>query len=573
MNALDYLKLASRISETDRGRFPSTISVNIITNFTDDVFLKVLTGICLENSIYPVIWRAPYKQYHLAFKSGEIPKDVAITFIFFYLNPYLYSEFYNPDQVNELFDDIEKFAESTKGTVVMNSFITPYRGAYGNLFDKSELFSLAENYNRSLFELEKRLKNFRVLDVNRLMHTLGERQARDFRGMYAFDFPFTNDFAVEVAKEWFSYIRVLLGKIKKCIVVDLDDTVWGGILGEVGPLGILLGEDYPGRCYQNFQRALVEFHNRGILLAINSRNNWEDVKEVFNQNPHMVLKESHFASIQTNWNNKADNLRAIAEELNIGLDSFVFFDDDPNNRALVKTMLPEVLVPEFSIAPEEYVNMLYGLDEFNQFALTEEDTARAKMYAEERQRKVVEKGSASFDEYIAGLQIVVNVSVNKLEYLTRLSQLTLKTNQFNLTTKRYSESEVADLIKKGCRFFAGDIQDKFGRYGVTILAILSPQENGVVRIDNFLMSCRVAGRGVEFTFFDYLLELLASEGVKKVTGLLIETQKNPPVREILPNLGFKIKEKGEGGTLFEINLEEYQMCQQPNVNRHIKIGS
>src|SRR6185437_3116366 len=215
------------------------------------------------------------------------------------------------------------------------------------------------------------------------------------------------------------------GRVHKCLVLDLDNTLWGGIVGEVGPLGIGLGTEYPGNAYVAFQRVLNEFYERGILLAINSRNNPSDVEEVFEKNRNMVLKREHFAAMVINWESKADNLKTIARELNIGLDSLVFIDDDAANRAQVRAQLPEVLVPEWSLPPEEYVHALLTIDAFHAQAVSDEDRKRGEMYVTEHKRKQLAE-TMSVEDYLSTLQIKMTIAVNAEELIPRVAQLTQK---------------------------------------------------------------------------------------------------------------------------------------------------
>lgn len=377
-----------------------------------------------------------------------------------------------------------------------------------------------------------------VWDTNALIHRFGENHARDFRGLYAYDIPFTNDFFMEVGREWAALVRAKAGRLKKCIILDLDNTLWGGIVGELGPKGIAVGPDYPGLAFQNFQHALLDYFDRGVILAINSRNNPADVAEVFEKNPHMILQEKHFASAQINWNDKASNISTIAADLNIGLESIVFLDDDPVNRDLVRTVHPSVSVPELPTEPELYVNFLHQLDYFHQFSITDEDREKGRMYAEERRRKETRSQYSDISEYIATLGIEIRISVNATAEIPRIAQLTQKTNQFNLTTKRYLEHDVQKLINDGALVVSGEVSDKFGKYGVTMLAIIIPGESMVANIDTFLMSCRVMGRGVEYAFMRSLAGLLSARSYTQATAEFRETKKNVPAKEFLPGAGF-----------------------------------
>lgn len=576
MEFLDYIKLANTYARKDPSAFPRTANIAMITNFTDEVLQKILTGIMLHENIYPNIHRVAYKQYHLHLKNKNsllYQQKTDITFIFFDINPYVKSAFrLDAKHFDETLEDIRHYCVSQKGVVVMSALPLPYRSAFGNLFRDDPLFRFVAEANERIAALQSEISNFYIFDINRMLHLFGESRARDLRGLYAFDVPFTNDFLTLVAEEWFGYIRTMFGGAKKCLVVDLDNTLWGGIAGEAGPLGIQVGPEYPGLAFQNFQAALLDLYHRGIILAINSRNNLEDVREVFEKNPHMLLQEKHFAAVKANWNNKAENLVAIADELNIGLDAIVFLDDDPVNRELVRTKLPEVLVPEFSLAPEEYAKTLFSLNVFDQFALTEEDLQKGKMYAEERQRKLVRESAKNIDDYIAELGIVISAQNNNAKLMPRLAQLSMKTNQFNLTTKRYTEKDIQKFMDSGGLVFSGTVADKFGDYGTTILAIAVPQKDGVWLLDTFLMSCRIMGRGIEQVFMNHIIGEIAERGAEHMQALFIPTQKNVPAKDFLPEAGFVLESAVEHGTQnFYLDVREYIRARLPRVASAIRI--
>jgi FkbH-like protein len=335
--------------------------------------------------------------------------------------------------------------------------------------------------------------------------------------------------------------------------------LWGGVLGEEGPLGIVLGPGYPGKAFQEFQRALLSYQERGILLAINSRNNLSDVQEVFEKNPHMILKPSHFATIMANWNDKAENLVAIAQELNIGVESLVFFDDDAMNRELVRHALPGVLVPELASPPEEYVSILYGTKELNQLWLTEEDRARSRMAMEERERSQVQSVARSVEEYIAALGLVVTIRRNPTNHISRLAQLTQKTNQFNLTTERMTEGDIEKSIASSGMVFSGDVTDRYGAYGTTVLAIFEKESSHVATLRIFLMSCRVMGRGVEAVVMNAMIQALQREGFSEIHASFIPTAKNAPCKDFLSRMGFQFVGEGERGSIaYHLTTTDYQ---------------
>ncbi len=581
MNSLEYLKYASRSAELAPADFSRTVNVNLITNFTDDILKNIFAGVNLCNAVYPVIYKTPYRQYHLELKneaSALFTNKPDLTFIFFDINPFKESTFKSSRaHFDEILADLEGYCKRTTGTVVFNHFVVSYQGAYGNLFRQSPFFDLVQDYNKKIDELAERMPNLAAFDTNRIVHLLGEANVFDLRGLYAFDIPFAQEFMAALAEEWFTFVRALHGGVKKCIVLDLDNTLWGGVVGELGPRGIALGPDYPGNAFMNFQRALLDFYNRGIILAINSKNNIEDVREVFEKNPNMVLKENHFAAIRANWDEKARNIESIAQELNIGTESMVFFDDDQLQREMMRDQHPEVGVPEFSIPPEDYVRTLYALDVFNQPSLTEEDLQKGKMYAEERQRKEVLGTAKDIKEYIAELGIGITVALNDEQLIPRISQLTQKTNQFNVTTKRYSEGDIRKLMEDGARIFSGNVSDKFGDYGTVILAIVLPDLTAKkeATIDTFLMSCRVMGRGVECRFLDHLADIFHEEGFTKLRALFVPTAKNKPAENFFPEHGFE-QDKGKAkkagtGVSCTLSLAEYARHPCDKVNKAITI--
>ncbi len=562
MHILDYIKLAKKHEDGARPAGATAVRIAIATNFTDDLLKKALAGMCVSEDIDPDIYQVGYKQYLFELKapdSGLAKHEAAITFVFFDANPYSISEFAaDAGHASSVAADIAAYCARTKGTVVVQSLASPSSLQHGRILKGGALSAAVVDFNQALAKLALEHKNLKVIDTDHIVRMIGEAHARDMRGQFAFSQPFSHDFLYAVAREWMSYVRILSGKARKCIVVDLDNTLWGGILGETGPLGIALGTEYPGNAFVEFQRSLLGFYEQGIILAINSRNNMADVDEVFEKNPHMVLQKKHFGSIVANWNDKATNLRAIAEDLNIGLDSLVFIDDDPMNRDLVRTELPEVLVPDWTMPPEEYVKSLLAIDAFQTLAVTDEDKERGKMYAAERERKAVQSSTQDMSEYLKTLDIAMIVSLNDLAQVPRVAQLTQKTNQFNLSTRRSTEQEIQAWIQEGALVYAGDVKDKFGPYGLTILAIVKPNGKNAAELVTFLMSCRVMGRQIEQTFMRAVATELGKRGIQKLSADFIPTKKNAPSSGFLSELGAREKGKDADGTVhYELDVPSF----------------
>lgn len=322
--------------------------------------------------------------------------------------------------------------------------------------------------------------------------------------------------------------------MKKCLVLDLDNTLWGGVLGEEGPNGIKLGFDPEGASFIAFQQAVLDLHNRGIILAINSKNNYEDAMNVIRTHPNMVLKEHNFAAIRINWNDKVSNMREIAQELNIGLGSFVFLDDDPFNRSAMKACLPEVATPELPANPEKYASSLIELEDFQGGGtITDEDKMRGNLYVTERLRKAAEKNFLSTEDFLKSLEITVNFYQNDRGNTARLAQLTEKTNQFNMNKNPMSESEIVNHIDNHNKLVVyTSARDRFGDYGIIGFALVDKTPD-IWLINSMLMSCRALGRGIEDAFLDGLAVKARESNAKKLRAEFAKTEKNQPAEDFL----------------------------------------
>ncbi len=321
--------------------------------------------------------------------------------------------------------------------------------------------------------------------------------------------------------------------MKKCLVLDLDNTLWGGVVGEDGIDNLALSLQAPGNSFLAFQQAILDYYNRGIILAINSRNNPEDAWNVIRNHPNMILKEHHFAASRINWNDKAQNIKELAEELNIGLDSMIFLDDDPTNRQLVRALVPEVETPELPADPREYTKFLHSQNYFNLDVLTDEDKMRGNLYVTERLRKEQEKQFENKEDFLQSLNLELSIFEDDDSCIPRLAQLTEKTNQFNILKHPLTEEEIREYIKsKDHKIFHGQLQDAFGDYGVVVFALVDIKKD-VWHIRSMLMSCRVFGRDVEEAFLGEIIKRAHKEGAKQITIAFAESEKNAPAKEFV----------------------------------------
>ncbi len=378
------------------------------------------------------------------------------------------------------------------------------------------------------------------IDLDDIAARIGTQGFFDPRYWYSARYPFSAPAAAEFARR-ITVVGVLLKQPRaKVLVLDADNTLWGGVVGEDGFDGIAIGPDYPGNAYLDFQRRILDFQQRGIVLAMCSKNNLADVDQVLNDHTHQLLRDGHFAARRVNWIPKADNLRSLAEELNLGLDSFIFVDDSDHECAAVRHALPQVQVVQVPSRAVDVPACLDRVARLEVLSLTKEDLAKTEMYAQERQRKqiledVQQSGSG---DHLARLQMKMRIGVDPLPHLARLSQLTKKTNQFNLTTRRYDEQQVRGFMDDANTLVLDfSLADTFGDSGIVGLAIWR-QQGARAELDTFLMSCRVIGRLAESAFLEAGLRLLAARGVAEVVADYIPTAKNDLVREFLPQHRF-----------------------------------
>jgi FkbH-like protein len=332
-------------------------------------------------------------------------------------------------------------------------------------------------------------------------------------------------------------LRGVLRPAAKCLVLDLDNTIWGGVIGDDGIGGIHLGQEHPGRAFKEFQRAALGLRDRGILLAISSKNDQQTVVDAFEKHTEMVLKMSDFAATRINWNPKSKNLREIAKELNIGIDSLVFFDDNPVERAEVMESAPEVQVVNVPTDPALYVKALCEFPGFDIPRLTAEDRIRAASYQAEKEREKDEEAHGGSADFLPSLKMKVEIGPWNDVTAQRIAQLVIKTNQFNTTTRRLSEAELAALHTSGLGVYWLRLADKYGDMGLIAVGILTKEGTDAI-VHGFILSCRAANRGMEQAMIAYLGKKAKAAGCKRLVGEFIPSAKNSPVVDMYPKLGF-----------------------------------
>jgi FkbH-like protein len=466
------------------------------------------------------------------------------------------------EAVNRVTGQFENYIEAlrahTAANLIVHSLETPgmaAQGIYDSQLEENQAAAIHQ-VNRNLRRLARQHPGVYVLDYDALVARHGREEWGEQRKWLTVRLPIAASHLVYVAREWMRFLAPLTGRIAKAVAVDLDNTLWGGIIGEDGMAGIRVGPEYPGAAYQAVQRALLDIADRGILLAICSKNNPQDAMEALTAHPGMLLRPEHFAATRINWNEKAQNLREIAQELNIGLDAVAFVDDNPVERQQVREQTPKVLVPELPEDPMQYARVLRNYPAFERLTLLEEDRQRGRYYAAERQRAQLEQSVASLEDFYCSLEQEAEIAPVNTLTLARVAQLTQKTNQFNLTTKRYTGQQIAEMAKcPDWRVLSIKVRDRYGDNGLVGVAILH-HRGETTEIDTFLLSCRVIGRTVETALLAYLADEARARGAKRLQGNFLPTKKNVPAGDFYREHGFQLLSETPERQIWELQLEE-----------------
>ncbi|WP_295797690.1 HAD family hydrolase [Mucilaginibacter sp.] len=411
-------------------------------------------------------------------------------------------------------------------------------GSYANKTQSSFLFQ-TRKLNYGLMEYAMNKAGFYICDLAAVQIQCGKATLFHPSVYINTGMVLSIDILPEVAARTVEVIAGMYGKFKKCLVFDLDNTIWGGVIGDDGIENIQLGGLGIGKAFTELQHWLKKLKNRGIILAACSKNTEAIAMEAFDQHPDMVLKVEDVAVFAINWDNKVDNLLHIQSILNIGFDSMVFLDDNPFERDMVRQNIPEITVPELPSDPADYLEYLYSLNLFETASLSNEDAGRTKLYQTESKRTAEKQSFVNEDDFLKSLNMVSVVEPFTNFNIPRVAQLTQRSNQFNLRTVRYTEAELKKLAKSEQVFsFSFGLEDKFGDNALIAVAILKKENDDTLFIDTWLMSCRVLKRGMENFVLNELIDAAAKIGIKYLKGEYLPTVKNGIVKEHYANLGF-----------------------------------
>ncbi|MDB5256725.1 MAG: hypothetical protein JWM14_1420 [Chitinophagaceae bacterium] len=483
----------------------------------------------------------------------------------FYKKKRTEKESFASDFINHLEELFSSVNSNTSCRIIYLNFAESLDGVYGNYannIDFSFLYQIRK-INLELMNMAIKTGNLSICDISLLSSFLGKQVVFSPSLYINSNLTFSLDFLPVVVKNISDIILSAKGKFNKCIILDLDNTLWGGIIGDDGIENIQIGDLGIGKAFTELQYWVMQLKERGIIVCVCSKNNEEIAREPFEKHPDMVLRMEDISVFMANWETKADNIRAIQAILNIGFDSMVFLDDNPFEREFVKKEIPEITVPDLPEDPAEYLLYLQSLNLFEISALSAEDEKRTQQYQEDAKRTVIKKSFANEEEFLSSLEMISEVSAFNKFSTPRVAQLTQRSNQFNLRTIRYSESEVASLSQDpNAITLSYNLQDKYGQYGLISVVVLKKKTDRIVAIDTWLMSCRVLKRGMEKFVLNTIVAAAQKGGFEWIEGEYIPTAKNDMVADHYKSLGFEAMEKENHWQLNVGNYSKFEVYIQ-----------
>jgi len=435
-------------------------------------------------------------------------------------------------------------------------------GSYSNKVESSFTYQVRK-LNYELMRLSEKYQNLFICDIAELQNKFGRDKMFAPNTYTSTEMVFRMDVLPYVASRVIDVVCAIKGQLKKCLILDLDNTLWGGVIGDDGLEGIQLGHGLGiGKMFTEFQMWIKKLKQRGIIICVASKNNEETAKEPFEKHPDMVLKLDDIAVFQANWETKVDNIRTIQQILNIGFDSMVFLDDNPFERNMVRENIPGVTVPELPEYPEDYLEYLYSLNLFETASYSNLDKDRTKQYQVEAQRVSLSKTFTNEADFLKSLNMVSTVSGFTKFNTPRVAQLSQRSNQFNLRTVRYTDADIEALANDPEVIdLSFTLEDKFGDNGLIAVVIMKPLDKDNLFVDTWFMSCRVLKRGMENFTLNTMVDAAKEKGYKRIVGEYLPTPKNAMVAEHYPQLGFtKIEDANTAQWELDVNAYHNREC-------------
>lgn len=565
--SISFNRLIKNLRQDTTG-FP-TLHIAVLADFASQHFTKALRSALISVRHNAQIWEADYNSVDASIfsENSEIYQEhfdyILILPSAFKLNKE-FSHFSNKQsfadtKVSHISNLVSLLIERTKSKIIFCNFHELNDGVFGNFANKTEqsfLFQIRK-LNYGLMNLAARTPNLFIVDTQNLFASRGMAEAFDSKLYIHADIIFSLDFLALLACNTAQVIGAIQGNFKKCVILDLDNTLWGGVIGDDGIENIQIGDLGLGKAFTALQSWLLSLKNRGIILAVSSKNTESIAKEVFERHPGMTLRLDDISVFAANWETKVDNIMFIQSVLNIGFDSMVFLDDNPFERGIVKQNIPDIAVPDLPEDPAGYVPYLQSLNLFETASFSGEDTKRTKQYQEEAGRMVLQKTFANEDEFLSSLNMVALIEPVNNFTRPRVAQLTQRSNQFNLRTVRYTDEDINRMMNDPSYVtFAVSLSDTYGDYGLISAVFLQKKSEETLFIDTWIMSCRVLKRGVECFLLNEIMMHAVDSGFKYIDGEYIPTPKNGLVKDHYPTLGFQPIGRNNH---YRVEVENYKM--------------
>jgi FkbH-like protein len=575
----DYAKEARSINQNHS---LSKLKIAFLSSYTIEI-IKSYVAVELANIGYlSEQYFAPFNQFEQeVYNSDSELYKLKPDFIIIHMRiedvyPDISTRFikYNDDELEKIEDSILgrysdillEIRKKTKSKIIIFDFADGR--IKSDLFYSSELVRsfhvFLQNLNNKLYDLCSKVSSCHVVNYQQIISNFGLSNWGDLKLYYMAKIPFNVNAQIKIAKILSRTINAVVRIPIKCIVLDLDNTLWGGVIGEDGLLGIQLGNNYPGNVFKDFQKTLLGLRDQGILLAIASKNNIKDVVEVFEKNTDCVLKMNDFSAIQVHWDDKAKSIERISQELNIGLDSIVFFDDNPVERLWIQEQLPDVKIIDVPDSPIGYIGSLIDSSYFDSLHTTKEDKDRHAQYKQQVKRSKLYKNSKTIDDFLKNLKMKVNIGHMSNVTINRLEQLINKTNQFNLTSKRYDSIDLEDIVSNDGMVLWVSVKDCYGDNGIVGVAIIKDVLSKKWVLDSFLLSCRIIGRKIETVFLSEIVNIARDCGAQIIKGQYIYSKNNNLVSSFYKNHNFKLSDK-------DINIWEFNLDNNINRPKYIEV--
>ena len=527
------------------------VSVALLSDQSSQFLSKVIHGLGIENSLNISVWEAPINQIEQQIYNpgSKFNSESFDSILIFESTHSLLKKFSLTQEKNDFaeiqIDRIKAYLNQIRDTsnkkVILFNFYELNDYVYGNFSSKvnqSFIFQLRK-LNFLISEFISNNDKISILDISTIQNKIGFDKMLDESMYINYGFVLSLDSLPHIAKNIIDLLLVHKSIFKKCLVLDLDNTLWGGIIGDDGIDKIQLGELGIGKAFVDFQTWIMKLKERGIIICICSKNSEDVAKNVFINHPDMKLTLDDVSVFVANWDSKVDNIKNIQKVLNIGFDSMVFLDDNPYERDSVKENIPEITVPDLPIDPANYLSFLYQENLFETISVSDLDKSRANLYQTEYERVKSKSTFTDLSDYMTNLKMTSEIELLTSFNIPRVSQLSHRSNQFNLRTIRYTENDLDRIMKSDNDYgLVFDLKDKFGSHGIISFVILNKISPKEIFIENWAMSCRVLERGMEQFILNYITEFSKKRGFSIVTAEYIETKKNIIVKDLYEKLGF-----------------------------------